>query len=344
MIGARGRRPLLSCSITTYNRARWLGHSLPRLLEATRPWRDVVEVVVCDNASTDATPDVVGRFRGEAGFSAHRNRANLGMLGNLGATARASAGAFVWLLGDDDLLTGGAVENVLEGLAAHPEVEMAYMNYAYTHFDEPERLADAAEVIRAATPIAEGGGPNRRVAALREVAALNENLFTAIYACAFRRDHALRAYQLDTRGPPFSSLATCVPSSVYALGALAERPAWWVREPAVVVNMNVSWLRWRLLWHLERMPDLYDMGERAGLDRARLDRYRLQHLTQAESWVRAAYFEAEDAVRTGFSMARLLERSKHLAAFRATHLPALRRVYAEAWAAGRVAADTVPPE
>ena len=40
------------------------------------------------------------------------------------------------------------------------------------------------------------------------------------------RDHALRAYQLDTGGPPFSSLTTCVPSSVYALAALQERPAW----------------------------------------------------------------------------------------------------------------------
>ena len=57
------RGPLLSCAITTYNRAPWLRHSLARLLEATRPWRDVVEVVVCDNASTDDTWDVLAQFR-----------------------------------------------------------------------------------------------------------------------------------------------------------------------------------------------------------------------------------------------------------------------------------------
>jgi len=337
------RRPLLSCAITTYNRARWLTHSLPRLLEATRPWRDVVEVVVCDNASTDDTPDVVARFRGEPNFSAHRNPENVGMLGNLGATARHSRGAFVWLLGDDDLLTDGAIENVLEGLAAHPEVEMAYMNYAYTRFDEPERLADAREVIASATPIAPGG-PNRRVRELREVAGLNENLFTAIYACAFRRDHALRGYQLDVRGAPFTSLLTCVPSSVYALAALQDRPAWWVGEPAVVVNMNVSWLRWALLWHLERMPDLFEEAERAGIDPRALDRYRLNHLAEAERWVRMAYFEAEEAIRANFSMARLLERSKHLTEFRKRHLAGVRHAYAEAWRAGRVLVDPVPPE
>ena len=52
-------RPLLSCAITTYNRAHWLAHSLPRLIEATRPFRAQVEVVVCDNTSTDATPEVI---------------------------------------------------------------------------------------------------------------------------------------------------------------------------------------------------------------------------------------------------------------------------------------------
>jgi hypothetical protein len=217
------------------------------------------------------------------------------------------------------------------------------MNYAYTEFDAPDELSDAGKIIRSATPISPSG-PNRRVQALREVAGLNENLFTAIYASAFRRDHALRAYQLDTRGDPFSSLLTCVPSSVYALAALQDRPAWWIGEPAVVVNMNVSWLRWVLLWHLERMPDLFEEAERQGIDPERLDRYRMQHLADAERWVRATYFEADDAIRHKFSMARLLERCKHLPEFRTHHLAGIRRAYADAWADARVVVDPVPPE
>ena len=108
--------------------------------------------------------------------------------------------------------------------------------------------------------------------------------------------------------------------------------------------MNVSWLRWVLLWRLERMPDLYDEAERRGIDPERLDRYRMQHLMQAEQWVRSVYFDAEDVVRTNFSLARLLERSKHLPEFRKRHLSGVRRVYAEAWAAGRVAVDPIPPD
>ena len=335
-------RPLLSCSITTYNRASWLAFSLPRLLELTRPWRDVVEIVVCDNASTDDTAKVIEKYKAESNFVIRRNAENVGMLGNLGATARASTGAFVWLLGDDDLLIDGAIENVIEGIATHPDVEMVYMNYSYTNFDEPDELKDVGWVIDSAKPVASGGG-NRRVDRLREVAGLNENIFTAIYTCAFRRDHALRAYQQDTRGAPFSSLGTCVPSSVYALSAISDRPAWWVGDPAIVVNMNVSWLRWALLWHLERMPDLYDMAECAGVSVEQLDRYRLSHCGNASELVRKAYFEAADEVRLGFSMVRLLERCKHLGTFRQREVPLLKRVYEDAWKAGRVAADDAPP-
>lgn len=334
-------RPLLSCAITTYNRAHWLKHSLPRLIEAARPFGDRVEVVVCDNTSTDATPDVIARFAGTPNFSSRRNPVNVGMLGNLGATARATNGAYVWLIGDDDLIVDGAIGAVLAGLEAHPDVEMAYMNYAYTNFDAPDQLADAGEVVRNARPIGHGG-PNRRVAALRDVAALNENLFTAIYACAFRRDHALRAYQQDVSGPPFSSLLTCVPSSVYALAVLQDRPAWWVGQPALVVNMNVSWLRWALPWHLERMPDLFDAADLSGIDPVRVDRHRVKHCRHAGEWARAALMEAEDAIRHGFSVARLIERCKHLEEFTA-ELPKLRAAYAEAWAAGRVVADDLDP-
>ena len=336
------RRPLLSCAITTYNRAQWLKHSLPRLMEAARPFRDQVEVVVCDNTSTDGTPDVVAPFVGMPGFSSHRNPANLGMLGNLGATTRASNGAYVWLMGDDDLIIDGAIEAVLSGLEQHPDVEMAYMNYAYTNFDAPEQLSDPNDILRTAKSIGYGG-PNRRVAALREVAALNENLFTAIYACAFRRDHALRAYQQNVAGPPFSSLLTCIPSSVYALSALQDRPAWWVGRPAMVVNMNVSWLRWALLWHLERMPDLFDAAELAGIDPVRVDRHRFKHCWNASEWARMALMEAEDPIREGFSVARLIERCKHIEAF-AAQMPKIREVYAEAWAAGRVVADGLDPD
>ena len=335
------RSPLLTCAITTYNREHWLQHTLPQLIAAARPFGCDVEVVVCDNTSTDSTPDLVQRFAGTPNFVSRRNAANVGMLGNLGATTRAASGAFVWILGDDDLIVDGAIEAVLHGLDTHRDVEMAYLNYAYTSFAAPTSITSPDEIVRGAIPLGHGG-PNRRVDALREVAAFNENLFTAIYTCVFRRDHALRCYQQDSSGPPFSSLLRCIPSSVYALAALADRPAWWVGQPAVVVNSNVSWLRWELLWRLERMPDLYDAAELAGVDPVRVDRHRVRHAWNTPAWTRTALMEAEEAIRTGVSVGQLIERCKHLDVFKAD-LPQLWEVYSAAYASGRVLADHEAP-
>jgi hypothetical protein len=75
---------------------------------------------------------------------------------------------------------------------------------------------------------------------------------------------------------------------------------------------------------------------------AALDRYRAIHANEAERWLRETWFEAEDAVRSNVSAARVLERCKHLPEFRG-QLAGVRRAYAEAWAAGRVAAGDAPP-
>jgi glycosyltransferase involved in cell wall biosynthesis len=334
--------PILSLCVTTYNRAKWLKHTLPQLLELVRTYRDVVEVVVCDNASTDDSEPVLKSLNARGEFTYFRNAANVGMLGNLGVTARHARGKYIWLLGDDDILIPGVIEDVLSGILDHPDVEMVYLNYAYTHFDDPEALANPRDVIAASTPVA-AGGPNRYVARLRGVAALNENLFTAIYACVFRRDHAIRAYTLDVSGEPFTTLRTCVPSTVYSMTMLLDRPAYWVGEPAIVVNMNVSWREWVLLWHLERMPELYDWAELAGLDVEKISIYRWNHAQGGADHVRQIY-AASEALRAHFDIERFLERSKRLERFRAEVVPALAEAYENAWREGRTPHGAPPPD
>jgi len=340
-ISAQRPRPLLTCAITTYNRVLWLKHSLPRLIETARPFGHAAQIVVCDNASMDATADLVARFSGTPNFKAVRNPVNVGMLGNLGVTARASDGSFIWLLGDDDIVLDGAIEAILNGIERHPDVEMVYLNYLYSLSKSPAGSATIQDLVQGAKPISYGG-PNKYVRELREVAAFNENLFSAIYACVFRRDHALRGYQIDTRGPAFSSMATCIPSSVYALQVLQRRPAFWVGRPAVLINMNVSWLRWALLWHLERMPDLFNAAELAGIDPNRIDIHRIKHCFNAGDWSRAALFDAEDEIRERVSVQRLIERCKHLPEFR-SEIKKIYRAYTDAYERGRLSDDDVLP-
>lgn len=340
---SRLARPLLSICVTTYNRAGWLAHSLPRILDLTRPYRDVIEVLVCDNAATDNTPEVIARIAEADTFGYFRNARNVGMLGNLSETARRATGEFVWLIGDDDILVEGVIENVLEGILDHPQIEMVYLNYAITDFNNPSDLENIDVLIGSSRAIADGG-PNRYSARLREVAALNENLFTAIYACIFRRNHALRAYTQNVSGPPFSTLLRCVPSTVYAMRMLLDRPAYWVGEPGVVVNLNVSWKEWLLLWRLERMPELYDWAYRERVGGSRIDLYRWNHAANAADYIRDVYFKASDEVREEFDLSRYLSRTLYLDAFRSSQIPRIRQVYKEAAASGRLKPGDPSPE
>lgn len=334
--------PLLSVSVTTYNRAPWLRHTLPQILALTAPYGDAIEVVVCDNASTDDTPQVVAEIAKGSSVRFFRNPQNVGMLGNLGVTARHSTGRFVWVIGDDDIMIPGVIENVMDAIVTHPDIHLVYLNYSYTRFDKPEELENSTDIIEAAKPISEGGH-SFRADHIRDFAGLNENMFTAIYACVFRRDHALGAYQLDTRGDPFSSLPTCIPSSVYALENLMELPGYWVAAPGVVVNMNVSWLRYALIWHLERMHELYDLAEWHGVAGQQLERYRLNHVAAPGEWVKAMYFQAPDDLRGIFRMERFLQRCKHLKPVREQQLEIIYEHYRAAYDAGRLGPDEQDP-
>ena len=252
--------PLLSIVISTYNRASWLKQSLPLIVNSASRCASDVELLVVDNASIDITCDVASQFLDRPFFRYHRNDKNVGMLGNLSVCARMARGAFVWVIGDDDLVRDGVVPRIIDVIRQHPRSEIIYLNYSYTHFDHPEDLNDINEVLDNSILIAPIT-PSHFSEEIKTFSGENENLYTAIYACIFRRDHAVAAYTQDTSGPPFSSMLTCIPTSYYVLHNMADRPGYWIGDSYLVVNMNVSWMRWALIWHMERMPDLFDLAE-----------------------------------------------------------------------------------
>jgi hypothetical protein len=146
-------RPLLSICITTYNRAEWLELSLKnlaRLMPAPIPG---VEIVVCDNTSTDHTPEVVKPYEARPDFRYYRNPSNVGMLGNLRVTAHHARGQYIWILGDDDLVAPGAIEKVLATIYQNPDAALLYLNYAYTNEEDAKRITDLDRFFAHATPI-----------------------------------------------------------------------------------------------------------------------------------------------------------------------------------------------
>lgn len=332
-------RPKLSVCISTYNRAAWLSTTL-RNIEALYPEPiEGVEFVICDNASTDDTPDVVRPFLLRPDAVYRRNPANVGMLGNLRETAHAANGDYIWILGDDDLLKPGSVERVLQTIDAVPEVALIYLNYAYTSIDDARAVADFDRFFAEAIPITPP--EDDLVGPIREICARNENFFTAIYTLVFRREHGLKAYSQDTSGRPFSTMLTCIPTTSYVLHNMMDEPGVWIGSPQLVVNLNVSWTKYAPLWILERIPEVYEVARAKGVSTEDIDRWRRHTLESIEGFFEEIFGDDPLGNAAYFSPARLVRRFDDLPEFQA-FLPRLQDIYRRAHASGHPAASAPP--
>lgn len=320
-------RPKLSICITTYNRAEWLRVCLLNLARLIPEPREEIEILVVDNTSTDHTPEIVEPYVRRSDFRSIRNRENVGMLGNLRVTADAARGEYVWIIGDDDLPAPGSIEAIIAAIENNDDAALIYLNYAYTREDNARMVTDLDAYFASSTPITPSA-PDRS-ATIAALSTQNENFFTAIYCLVFRRDHALRAYTQDTSGRPFSTMRTCIPTTYHVLHHMMHEKGVWLGKPQIVVNMNVSWLKYASIWILERIPEAFDLAEKMGADPSALDQRRVDHLPSLWHWFQEILKDDPEGNRAYFDPKRMSARFKHLNEFRAM-APALIDAYRSA--------------
>lgn len=105
--------PLLSICIATRNRADDIAASLDVLLPLCPP--ALMEVVVVDGASSDATPQVMHVLAARWPVLRYCSQpVNSGVDGDFDLAVQLARGTYCWLLSDDDLPTEGAVDLMLE--------------------------------------------------------------------------------------------------------------------------------------------------------------------------------------------------------------------------------------
>lgn len=112
---------LLTIAIPTYNGGRTISRCIASIVPELQA---EVELLVCDNASTDGTAEIVRKIAGShPQIRLISNETNVGFDRNVELCMQRARGDFVWLIGDDDLICRpGAVEQVLQVIRAHPEV------------------------------------------------------------------------------------------------------------------------------------------------------------------------------------------------------------------------------
>lgn len=124
-------RCTVSVLVPLYNHARTIERALASVMlsDASR-----VELIVCDDASTDDSFEVASKWIGrhlERFWSATvvRNSKNLGITGNLNRLMEKATGEFVTLLASDDELNERAIDQQVEFLRARPGLDFVFANY-----------------------------------------------------------------------------------------------------------------------------------------------------------------------------------------------------------------------
>lgn len=122
---------LLSVYIPTYNRAQYIKRQLQFLLSEMEEadWKDI-EIIVNDNCSTDNTQAIVEEIIANTPIKYHKNARNLGIVGNAYKASEMTAGKYIWVIGDDDIINPHTIPYIVETLKKYPEISLLHLNYA----------------------------------------------------------------------------------------------------------------------------------------------------------------------------------------------------------------------
>jgi abequosyltransferase len=129
--------PKLSICIPAYNRAKYLPPLLYSILDQGY---SNLEIVISEDKSPEREQiaEVVSAYRqrGVAYIRYFENDQTLGFDGNLRSLFARATGEYCVMMGNDDLLCAGSLENIGSLLAEHPEVAVAIRSYGW-FYDDP---------------------------------------------------------------------------------------------------------------------------------------------------------------------------------------------------------------
>lgn len=121
---AAASRPRVSVGLPVYNGERYIGEALESLMVQTY---ENIEIIVCDNDSTDSTLDIVNRFAAsDRRIRAVRNSQNIGGAENFNRVFKLAAGDYFKWMAHDDVCKPRFIERCVMELNADPSIVLAY--------------------------------------------------------------------------------------------------------------------------------------------------------------------------------------------------------------------------
>jgi GT2 family glycosyltransferase len=137
---SRPVQPLISVVIPNYNGGAFLEGCLSSLLRQTYTR---IEIVVVDNASADASIEIILRVAPQAALL--RKERNLGFAGGANAGIRAAHGEWIAVLNNDTEVAPDWLAECVHAMERHPEA--AYLACRILNFNERDRIFSAGDCL-----------------------------------------------------------------------------------------------------------------------------------------------------------------------------------------------------
>ncbi|MEO7363043.1 MAG: glycosyltransferase family 2 protein [Gemmatimonadaceae bacterium] len=238
--------PLLSVCVPTYQRAALLQVMLQALLPQAAELGSQVEVCIADNASTDATEQVVANAAAahasvRVGYL--KREQNVGPVRNyVYCATRQAAGEYVWALGDDDLLLPGALRRVVEALRSNRHLDFFYANFAAANFQAhwPESAVGGygGVITELACPFLQ----NRQVRYWQELLDSSSSMGTQVYAHIVRRSVWTEFWHERDIAPDYRSVESTYPHTCMLIEMAWDKPAYYLGALHLVqFNGRAGW-------------------------------------------------------------------------------------------------------
>ena len=110
---------------------------------------------------------------------------------------------------------------------------------------------------------------------------------------------------------------------------MMDERAYWMGDPLLVVNFNVSWNQYASLQILERVPEALDLAERMGADESGIDKWRENLFGGIVHYWNEMFFNDSMDNSKYFDPALFITRMKHIKNF-TEYIPKLEDIYKRA--------------
>ena len=279
-------RPLLSICIPTYNRASFLRSTLWNWLPQVRLTDGIVELIVCDNASTDNIQAVIKEAKEWGGFQYYRNDVNIGAISNMYRLVEELAiGKYVWVVGDDDIPNIKTLEIVVNALKENTNINYIYANYSYWYpTSEQEKTLLQSQDLDF-SKVACSDSSIRVCNQLLDLVDLDINCFTPIYCLIMRKHDACQAFKLGINSEWFSSIEATIPHALYIAKYSLKKNVLYIGFPCILSSYNISWVNNLVVYQVIYLAELYRIIEKEGGYRKSISEYRRQIARNLPSFI-----------------------------------------------------------